>query len=347
MKPEWKAFLEDAGAEWDVERETIVSFGNAERERRLTTQGEVLCDLSHKGLIAAYGEEAESFLQGQLTNDVQAVSSERSQLSAYCTPKGRMLAIFRLFHREETYYLRLPREILEATLKRLRMYVLRSKVTLEEASDALVRFGVAGPQAAERLAELMGSVPAEIDGVVSTGEVSLLRVPGIHPRYELYGELEAMQALWSKLNVHAAPVGAANWDLLELLAGIPTIYPETVEAFVPQTANLELVNGLSFHKGCYPGQEIVARSQYLGKIKRRMYRVDIACTELPRPGDELFGERSEEAIGRLVDTQRHPEGGCAALAVLQSERSGELLRTRSGDSARLVELPYALVSESS
>jgi len=138
MKPEWKDFLKDAGAEIDEDSECVVSFGNPQQEQRVVHTGLIICDLSHQGLISAYGEDAAGFLQGQLTNDVRDVSEHHSQLSAYCTPKGRMLANFRIFKRENTFYLRLPREQLESTLNRLSMFTLMARVTLKDSSDSLV-----------------------------------------------------------------------------------------------------------------------------------------------------------------------------------------------------------------
>ena len=154
MKPDWKHFLVDCGAEF--EGDSLVSFGNPERERRIPPQGAILCDLSHFGLITVAGEDAATFLQGQLTNDIQQVTDTHSQLSAYCTPKGRVLATFFITKRQGMYYLSMAKDLLEPTLKRLRMYVMRSKVALEDASMSLVHFGFAAPDGDLRLKEILG-----------------------------------------------------------------------------------------------------------------------------------------------------------------------------------------------
>ncbi|MEJ2480134.1 MAG: folate-binding protein YgfZ [Acidihalobacter sp.] len=349
MKPDWKNFLEHAGAEF--EDLAVASFGNPERERRVTVTGDVLCDLSHFGLISVHGEDATDFLQGQFSNDVAQVGAEHSQLSSYCTPKGRMLANFRLFKIGDTYYLRLPQTLVEPTLKRLRMFVMRSQVTLENADDALSRIGWSGPNAATELSTALGgvAVPETPDETLSHDELSVLRVPGIHPRFEIYGQLEAVQRLWDRLNVHGAPVGAACWGLLNVLAGIPTVYPQTSEAFVPQMANMELIGGVSFQKGCYPGQEIVARTQYLGNLKRRMYRVHIDLEETV-PGQEIVDAAKGETgmVGRLVEGYRHPDGGIEGLAVLQIksvEEDADLrLDTAKGLRVRVSPPPYPLAA---
>lgn len=343
MKPEWRQFLANVGAEFDDGR--VVTFGNPEREKRVTTTGNVLCDLSHLGLVSAHGDDAAAFLQGQFSNDVTQVSATRSQLNSYCTPKGRMLATFRLFLRGDTYFMRMPREIVEPLLKRLGMFVLRSKVTLEDADDSLVRIGYSGPDAATALQSAVGKIPVDVDEVVTHQGLTLLRLRGPHPRFEIYGELEPTVQLWERLNVRAAPVGAANWALLDILAGVPTVYSQNVEAFVPQMANMQLVGGVSFKKGCYPGQEVVARMQYLGKLKRRMYRLHLDQDTPPVPGTELFDAASNgtESVGRIVDAQPHPDGGVEALAVIQVESATEgslRLGSMDGPQTQLRDLPY-------
>jgi len=191
MKIEWKNFLENAGAEFADDK--VESFGNPARERQIIHAGSTVCDLSHYGLIAAYGDDAVDFLQGQFTNDVAQVSDTSSQLSAYCSPKGRMLTNFRLFKRGETLYLSLPQPLLEPVLNRLRMFVMRSKVTLEDASDALMRFGLNGPEAEKQLEAITGKVPKEVNEVAQFDDYSIVRIHGTDPRFEIYGHLDASQ----------------------------------------------------------------------------------------------------------------------------------------------------------
>lgn len=348
MKPEWKTQLEKDGAEF-ADDQSVASFGNPERERRVSTTGNVFCDLSHYGQIAAYGEDVTTFLQGQFSNDIQAVDPCHSQLSSYCNPKGRMIANFRVFKREETYYLSLPRTMIEPTLKRLRLYVLRSRVTLDNADTGLVHIGLSGPDAPDLLREAQGSTPPEIvDEVRTANGITTIRVMGIHPRFELYGPLDAIHDVWNKLNVHSAPVGAACWDLLNVLAGIPVIHPQTSEAFVPQMANLDLIGGLNFQKGCYPGQEIVARMHYLGTLKRRMYLVHIDTNFAEKGSEILSSEDSDKGtgVGRLVEAYRHPDGGLVGLAVLQissiQENKSLRLMQVKGPKVTVGVLPYSL-----
>lgn len=306
----------------------------------------VLCDLSAQGLIAVSGADALSFLQGQFTNDVRQVTPERSQLSAYCSPKGRMLASFRLFSRGNAYYLRLPAERVEFVLKRLRLYVLRAQVTLSRADNTLAVLGLAGPQAAAWLTTVLGIAPETVDSATEAQGITVLRIPGEPARFELYGEPAALIPVWDALAAKATPMTADGWRLLDILAGIPTVLDATAEAFVPQMTNLELLNGVSFTKGCYTGQEIVARTHYLGKIKRRMYRARIDSTEPPAAGAELYAPAAgEQAIGKLVDSIAHPQGGYAALVVLVSEHAQDnavRIGALDGPVVRLEALPYEL-----
>ena len=345
MKPEWKDFLKNAGAEIDEDRDCVVSFGNLEREQRVVHTGLVICDLGHQGLISAYGDDASTFLQGQLTNDIRDVSEHHSQLSAYCTPKGRMLANFRVFKRDNTVFLSMPREQLESTLNRLSMFVLMAKVTLTDSSDSLVHIGTSGPNAEEVLGGAIADLPAQVDDVVQVDGYTVIRTAGPHARFEVYGELEAMKELWNKLDVHAAPVGAGPWEMLDILAGTPTVYPQTAESFVPQMTNMQVINGVNFQKGCYTGQEVVARMQYLGKLKRRMYQIHIDTNTPVHPGDKLFAAdtSSGQGTGNIVSAQPDPDGGYAALAVIDisdAENNQLKLIDENGPDISLRDLPY-------
>lgn len=350
MKPEWLDFLNDNGAEMDDGQ--VVSYGNLERERHMVHTGLVICDLSHQGLISVDGEEASDFLQGQLTNDIRNVSEQHSQLSAYCTHKGRMLANFRIFKRGESFYLRLPLSQLETTLKRISMFVLMSKVIIKDSSLSLIKMGLSGPNAEQVLGDLLPAIPTEVDDTSQSNGLTIIKIAGPHPRYEIVGELDAVKIIWQQLDVHAAPVGAGCWESLDIQAGIPTIYPATSEAFVPQMTNMQVINGVSFKKGCYTGQEVVARMQYLGKLKRRMFRIHIDTDEPVQPADKLFAANSDTAqgTGQIVSAQPDPDGGYMALAVINiaDTESGQLrLHNESGPAVTLQDLPYQIEEKAS
>ena len=342
MKTEWKAFLADAGAEFEDDR--VAHFGNPVREQRVTLSGLVFADLEYLGVIAVHGRDAGDFLQSQFSNDISKLDENSSQLNAYCTPKGRILGLMRVFRRGDTWYLRLPADSMEAVIQRLRMFVMRADVTLEDVSESFLRIGISGQAAADSLDK--ADIPAEPDQVTHNRELTILRVPGIPSRFEVFASsLDVARSLWDTLNVQGAPVGESAWRLLEIQAGLPSIFAATAELFVPQMTKLQLDNGVSFKKGCYPGQEIVARMQYLGTLKRRMYLGKIASDQIALPGDSLFpASGSEQAVGRIVDAQPHPDGGQSALAVLQiasANANDACLGAATGPAFELQPLPYS------
>ena len=349
MKPDWKAFLTNKGAEIGDDR--VVGFGNPVRERRAALNGDVFCDLSHLGLISVHGEDAETFLQGQLTNDIRQVDERHTQLSACCNPKGRILANFRIFRIADTWYLRMPRSMVDPTLQRLRMFVLNARVVLEDASDQFVRIGYSGPDSEKLLSEAIATVPATVGECTHDDGYHVVRVAGPHPRFEIYAEIEDMKKLWERLDVFAAPVGESTWAMLTILAGVPVIYPATSGMFVPQMVNLTLIDGVSFKKGCYTGQEIVARMQYLGKLKRRMYlaRVNAPENAPPKPGMPLYSavSQSGQGAGNIVNAQPWADGGFIVLAVVEIasiDKGDILLGSEDGPALEFMDLPYPFPS---
>ncbi len=343
MNPDWRSHLSQAGAVF--RDDGSVHMGRPEAELRQALAGDLLCALPHLGLLAASGPDTAAFLQGQLTCDVRQVSPELSRLGAHCTPKGRMLATLRLFRREESYLLSLPRERAATLARRLGLYILRASTRLEDAGETLVSAGLSGPRAPALLAGVLGAAPDTVDGVLSSRGITAIRVPGNVPCFELHGDAGAMRSLWEALPAALARGGDEAWRLLRILAGVPTVHAATAEAFVPQMTNLERLGGVSFRKGCYTGQEVVARTHYLGKLKRRMYLARVDAPVPPAPGDEVYaaGTGAAQSAGRLVDACPHPQGGYAVLAVILSgeARDGAVhLGSLEGPLLRMESLPY-------
>ena len=260
------------------------------------------------GTIRTSGSDALAFLQGQLSNDVGLLSDTRAQLSSYNSPKGRMLAVLTLFRTGDTIQLELHRSVLESVLKRLRMFVLRSKVTLDDISAALPALGLWGDDASHVLSSLGLVCPAQALDVASHDSITVIRRLGESARYSLRGPAPAISKLETELAALSAPATEDEWKRADIEAGVPTVYPQTQDHFVPQWCNLHNLGGISFTKGCYTGQEIVARIHYLGEVKRRMqiFRLT-ACTGL------IPGTQTEH--GELVDSVALPEGGCLNLIV--------------------------------
>jgi len=321
----WKSFIQNQGAV--LEGDCVQHFGHPAEERRAAAGGHVLADLSDFSLIRVRGEDTQNFLNGQLSNDIRQLDATHSQLASWCSPKGRMMVIFRLFQRGNDTLLQLPAALLENTLKRLRMFVMRAKVTLENVDAELVSIGLSGPDAKTILTNAAGFAPSGDNGCETREDVTIISLPGPHPRYEIIAPTTAAEKLWERLNSKATPVGPAVWAWLDIMAGIPSVHPGTNEEFVPQMANLEAVGGVNFKKGCYPGQEIVARMQYLGKLKQRMYRAHVAGDTAPRTGDSIYApDFPGQSAGTVVEAQPSPDGGHDLLAVIQisSAEAGEL-----------------------
>ncbi|MFA5627823.1 MAG: hypothetical protein WCX90_07960 [Thiohalomonadaceae bacterium] len=317
MQNDWHNFLQQSGAR--LIDGQVHDFGQAEVEQAAALQGDILVDLSHYGLLRVAGPDSATYMQGQFTNDVRQVDDEHSQLSGYLSAKGRLFNIARLFQREDAYYLRMPAALLQEAQTRLRKYIMMSKVDLSDASNDLLRIGISGSKASAALTEELGQIPQAIDEVSHSKGLTAIRIAGPQPRYEIYGEAEQIKSLWQKLAAIVRPAGAPAWALIDIHAGLPNILPANVEAFVPQMVNLQLVNGVSFRKGCYTGQEVVARMQYLGTLKRRMYLAHIDNATPPVPGTELMSSSSDsgQGAGKVVDAQPGPDGGCDLLVVVQ------------------------------
>lgn len=319
MNSTWQTFLDDAGAVRDQDR--IIHYGSPQRELQVARSGEIIADLSHLGDLTVAGDDALGFLQGQLTSDIAALDEHTWQWSGYCNPQGRLLALFRVFRHEDRFHLLLPASLQAATLQRLQLFVLRSRVALHDSSDDWIRFGYAGRHADSRLAELTTARPTSPGEMARDGDLTVLRLHGEQPRYLLTGTMDALMPLWERLDVHAAPVGADAWQALEIDAAIPDIHPGTMSMFIPQMLNLRELDAISFTKGCYTGQEIVARLQYRGTLKRRMYRAHMQDSPCPEAGAAIHVRGQDQPCGNVVVAAPSPDGGFGALVVIAVEQA--------------------------
>lgn len=339
MTSSWQDFLLERGAR--IEAGAVSRFGDAAAELRAARDGGIVAPLTHLGLISCSGDDAQAFLHGQLSNDVNQLTPERSEYAAYCSAKGRMLANFLLWREQEAFCLQLARSLLPAMQKRLAMFVLRAKVKLVDATDSRPVLGLAGDAAADALRKLFPALPREAHQVVhDRANGTLIALPGA--RFQLIAELESAKRLWQHLETALTPVGGACWEWLEIRNGIPLITPATQEQFVPQMANMELIGAVNFQKGCYPGQEIVARTQYLGQLKRRMVLAHVAGDVMPQPGDELFGSAADgQASGMVVNARAAPDGGYDLLAVMQTAGIATVhFKSADGPTLSILPLPY-------
>jgi tRNA-modifying protein YgfZ len=337
MNQAWQDFLLQQRA--TIENGVAQHFGDPASELNAASDSTVLCDLSQFGVLKVTGDDAQGFLQNLLSSDVKAVSAAQAQPSSFNTPKGRMLATFLIWQTGSDYFLHLPRALCPAVQKKLSLYVLRAKVKISDASDETVCLGLSGPDAAVQVQQCFGSAPQDTLQVAQHENASV--ICGGAQRFQINTTPQQAPDLWLNLSKTAHPAGSVCWDWLNIRAGIPVILPATQEQFVPQMANLEVIGGVSFKKGCYPGQEIVARMQYLGKNKRRMYLAHIDGDAAPQPGDELYSADMEgQASGMVVNATRAPGGGCDLLAVVQiSSHESHTVHWQSLNGAPLQFLP--------
>ena len=301
----------------------------------------VICDLSHLGLLQISGADALTFLQGQVTYDVKLLNGQIAHHSGYCNPKGRLLALFLAFAHKDHIHLQLPKELIAPIAKRLKMYVMRSKVEIEDVSESIIKIGLNGAKAIELLNPLFSQIPQNDYELVTLENGALIKLPGNQPRFEIFTDIANAPAIWNSLAQHTKIADAAYWELLEIQAGIPEVYVKTQEEFVPQMLNLDLLNGINFKKGCYTGQEIVARTHYLGTVKRRTQLAHIDCATQPNAGDDVLNSNGD-IIGKVVRCAPSFNGGYDLLAEvrLESIEAGQL--NVNGSTLNLQQLPYKI-----
>ena len=294
-----------------------------------------IAPLSHLGVIRVEGDDAAKFLHGQLTQDFALLGMDQARLAAFLSAKGRMQASFIGFKRSATEVLLVcSRDLLPPTLKRLSMFVLRAKAKLTDATHDFALFGLAGE------AVPGGSQPAWTKTDLGATSIVHLHPADGQPR-----------ALWVAPASEPAPAGpaldAALWQWSEVKSGVPTLTTPVVEAFVPQMLNYESVGGVNFKKGCYPGQEVVARSQFRGTLKRRAY-IAHAAAEVA-VGAEVFNTTDlEQPCGTVVQVAAAPGGGFDTIVSLQisATQEGSLqVGADNGAALALLPLPYPLLED--
>lgn len=336
----WQTHLEQHRALFDVATPTTHIEGLTHPQQ---PPGTWLIDLTDVGSILVSGTDAISFLAGQFTNDVRALTGDRCQLNGYCNPQGRLLALFRVTLHGDQMLLQTPRALIEPMLKRLRMFVLRANVTLADNSADWARIGIVGATASSTLQRVFSTVPEAANAVLHERDVALLRAPGQAPRWEVTGPVAAVQAIWNALAAHATAAPSALWRLHDIMAGQPQVYANTSGEFIPQMVNLQAVAGVNFKKGCYPGQEIVARMQYLGKLKRRMTAAECNLDTLPIPGAEIVvAGATEQKVGQVVAAEFIAPQRVALLAVIEQSAMTQPLALVASGAAQLTltTLPY-------
>lgn len=344
----WTDYLASHGARFHIdEASQVEDFGKALTTSELADG--FVAPVTDLGLIAVTGDDAANFLHGQLTNDVEHLGTGEARLAGYCTPKGRLLGTFLMWRDPEAIYLQLPRELQAQLQKRLTMYVLRAKAKLNDATEAPANealLGIGGAKGEAALRQHVPELPAAPYQVARSDAGTVIRLADAFgaPRYLWLASAANASAALPALRESLALGGNQAWHLSSVHAGVPQVTAKTLEQFVPQMVNLELLGGVNFKKGCYPGQEIVARSQYLGKLKRRtaLATIDNAAA---LAGQEVFSTADpEQPCGMIVNAAVNGAGGADALVEMKLASLDEEVHLGSATGARLqfLPMPYAL-----
>ncbi len=354
MNAEWKAFLSQQGAQFDA-LEHVTTFGEPELERVLVKHGPVVTSLANQALIQVKGEDAKAFLQAQLTNDIDEVSNKQAQLSAWCDPKGHVLTTFIVFMYQRDYYLSFDASLKEAILKRLQMFILRSKVELIDRSDELIQVGFGGSfgdldlqrafDAKVKETWACGMLPKE-----GVRKIKAIKIPGPYHRYLLVGPEDEMETVWNTLLINGDKTNQYDWHLMDIAAGIPVVTAPVSGQFVAQMLNLDKLNAINFKKGCFPGQEIIARLHFRATVPKRMLKLHTPADIAPEPGTTL--EAHDEAGKRIefevLYSRPDPIEGVMIQAVgnlkTLANAQGQLTLA-SGDPIAIEPLPYPVLDD--
>lgn len=352
--PAWNEFLQQQGAQFDATGK-IATFGQPEIEHYLIKHGPVVTSLSHQAVLKISGADAFTFLQGQLTNDLSEVTEERAQYSAYCDPQGQVLALFLIFKFRDAYYLRFDGSLKEVMHKRLKMFVLRAAVQIEDMADEWAHMGFAGEFADLDLQRRLETkiktdyacTPAQI---AEMADSVIVKVPGPYHRYEIFGPVTQLQYAWKRLREACDVTNNYDWDLLNIAAGIADIEQATSGKIVAQFLNLDKIDAINFKKGCFPGQEIIARIHYRGKVTKRLLRLHLDSAETLNPGDTLTLTDDSGKNHNLDIIKARPDifkgTLCLAVGTLKSLENAEgQLKLANGAAAIIEPLPYSILDD--
>ncbi len=305
-----------------------------------STTSPQLVQLHQSRLLLVKGPDASKFLQGQVTCDLRELSNPTTRIGAQCNPKGRILLSFRALQLDaETIALRIPASMMEKAKSSLGKYIVFSKAKLFEGDDYSL-FGLYGDGARSAAEAIFSSLPGEDDGWIAKEGNILIQLE--HDRFECWIKSTDAPHIAQQLTNHTNIGHQHEWDLLNIRAGIADIYPETFELFTPQEINYQLVNGINFRKGCYTGQEIVARLHYRGKLKRHMYRFAVNTDQTPLPGAVLVNANTQKACGHMVSAAFNGSNQIEILASLLDEQLDEVRLEASPEILSLLPLPYAI-----
>ena len=326
MPTDWHNFLTGQGAQFDSDN--LVHFADS---GQAVISGDTISVLADLSILEISGQDAATFLNGQFTTDVTQLQEGDKQLSAWCNPKGRVISIFYLYRHNDNYFLLLPAQLKDAFSQRLQMYVLRAAVTIEDRSAQLISLGIR-------------SKDADIDGCLKQHMYFTINDQD-KQRVIVIGSPREMQDIWTTSASCLTPVSTHYWQLFNHMAGITWIDAQTSESYLPQELNLDLIDGLDFKKGCYPGQEIVARVHYRGQVKKRTMLADLSTDPAPEVNTKLYVANEQHSIGTILSINKRADEQYSVLCVINlNQINAEEIRltAKDGPVLRLRHLPYSL-----
>jgi folate-binding protein YgfZ len=265
-------------------------------------------DLSYLGLLKITGEDAKKFLQGQLTCNLDEISVSQTRLGAHCNPKGRIISLFRFFYFHDSFYLQMPREMISIAMQALKKYAVFFKVQLHDASDELICLGFIGDQ----LNQFISALPKKSDESAEIDDLFIINMSNKKIRYAIFGNIVAISSLWKKISSNIPLISSNQWKYEDIASKLAQIYPETSEKFLPHELDLHQHNGISFNKGCYTGQEIIARMHYRGKLKTQLQHILIKSDFSPERGKDL-----EQTQNTIVDFCKKDDNHYELLIITQ------------------------------
>lgn len=354
MNAQWKTFLSEQGAQFD-ELDNVITFGEPELERVLVKHGPVITSLANQALVQVKGDDAKAFLQAQLTNDIEEVSNKQAQLSAWCDPKGNVLATFVVFMYQRDYYLSFDASLKDAILKRLQMFILRSKVELVDRTAELVQVGFGGSFGD---LDLQRAFDAKVKETWECGmlpkegvrKIKAIKIPGPYHRYLLVGPEAEMETAWNTLLINGDKTNQYDWHLMDIAAGVPVVTAPVSGRFVAQMLNLDKLNAINFKKGCFPGQEIIARLHFRATVPKRMLKLHTDANIAPQPTDtlEVHDENGKRIEFEVLYSRPDPIQGVMIQAVgnLKTLANAQgALTLESGETVTIEPLPYPVLED--
>ena len=331
MQDTWQAFLIDQGA--TIQDNGVIEFDNANIK---LSKSPIVSPLSGFTVLAIGGNDRHAFLHSQFINDLNLIEKPAAQLSAWCNPKGQVITNFFIINTGISYLLIFKQDLTAFVQKRLGMFVLRSEVTIDNISESSPLVGIAN---LKNLSSLSPNVPTNPGEVIAHQGLIIICYPDNSGRYLIIGSNEALIKKISELKESFTITGSSTWNLLDILAGHPWITSVTQEQFLPQMLNLDALKGLSYQKGCYPGQEVIARLHYRGEVKKRLHL--IKAEQALIAGNVIHLQDTDKKVGIIINAEPHPDGSSYALAVIELEKVNEKLFS-DNHQITLQELPYAV-----